>query len=141
MSLENYLAKSHERGQEIRLAFPKEQQQPRCNLLKEIGWKKYLCWVREHLEDILKYISLSPSQREKKKWANHPDILLIRCAAIQISGAAEQFLSDIEPIAGIVDNGSYRQFHTVIAQGIAPLMLSFPLAKFPFEGVDNPFQT
>jgi hypothetical protein len=139
MSLESYLAKSHERGAEIRWDFPKEQQQPLYNLLKEIGLKKYLGWIRAHLPDILKYISLSPSQRGQKKWTNHPDILLIRCAAIQISDVTEKFLIDIEPIAAIVDNGSYRQFHAVITQGLAPLMLSFPFAKFPFEGFDNPF--
>ena len=139
MSLQSYLVKSHERGAEIRWDFPDEHQQPLYNLLKEIGWKKYRDWIREHLPDILKYISLSRSQRAQKKWINHPDALLIRCAAIQISDATQTFLNDIEPIAGIVDQGSYREFHSVITKGIAPLMLSIPFAKFPFEGFDNPF--
>lgn len=139
MSLENYLAKSSGSYEEISWSFDREQVEELYNLLKEIGLEKYFSFVREHQTDILKYISLSPSQRLQKKWVNHPQILLIRFAALQISGATVSFLSDIREAAWIVDRGSYREFHSVIATGLMPLMMTFHFRKFPFDGFENPF--
>jgi hypothetical protein len=141
MSLESYPVKSYRAGQEIRWAFPREQEQLLYTALKESEYRKYFDFVLEYRQDILKYISLSPSQRSQKKWVNRPDILLIQCTSIQISDVTAQFLGDIRDIAGIVNRDSHRQFHSVIASGILPLLLTNPLYKFPFEGFGNPFST
>jgi len=139
MSLDNYLAKSGEVYGEIRLEISPEQVEQLYFRVKELGYNQYRVFVKEHLADILKYISLSRSQREQKKWVNHPDILLIRLAALQISAATAKLQNGIDQIAYIVGRGSYRQFHAAMADGLAPLLLEYPLARFPFEGCDNPF--
>lgn len=139
MSLENYLAKSNVTYQEILWGFDREQVQQLYNLLKNLGLEKYFAFVREHQQDILKYISLSPSQRSQKKWVNHPDNMLIRFAALQISSSTVSFLDDIHEVIWIVDGGSYRDFHTVIASGLMPLMMSFQFRSFPFDGFESPF--
>lgn len=138
MSLYNYLVKSNEPFYELRSEFDHEQITQLHKLLKGLGFTNYLAFVREHQEDILKYIGLSPSRRQQKKWVNHPDILLIRYAALQLSAATVQLLADIEPIERIVDRGSYREFHAAIAQGIAPCALYSPLLGF-FRDYENPF--
>jgi hypothetical protein len=141
MSLYNYLVKSDVSGTEIRWDFRREEEEQLYNLLKGIGLRKYLEFVRGNLKDILKYISLSPSQRKQKTWVNHPDNLLIRCAALQIADITRSFLLDIREVSDIVDGGSYRSFEAAVAQGIAPLILQYPLSKFPFDGFDNPFRS
>lgn len=140
MSLYNYLARSCEPAQEIRSDFDQEQCEQLYKHVKALGYKKYHAFVLEHLSDILKYISLSHSQRQQKKWVNHPDNLLIRLAALQISCSTNQFLQDIEPIVQIVDSGSYRQFHSAIAAGVAAMLKKDVLKLFPFEEFDNPFE-
>jgi hypothetical protein len=139
MSLRNYLAKPCEAYQEIKEDFSQEEVQKLYNLLKEIGINQYLLFYRDNLELIRKYISLFPSQRKAKKWMNHPDILLIRFAAIQIWNSTEQLLDDIGEVAYIVDNGSYRSFQTVFALSVAYRFRHWPLFQFPFDGFDNPF--
>ena len=139
MSLYNYLVESNRPYEEIRYDFRPEEVQQLYNLLLKIGGSQFRDFVVEHLTDILKYISLSPSQRLQKKWVNHPENLLIRFAALQISASTVSFLSDAEDIADFVDRGSYRSFHAVIAQALAPFLLKMPLFRFPFEGFDNPF--
>ncbi len=138
MSLENYLVKSRAVFQEIRSDFSPEEKQELYNRLKALGYEQYRVFVEKHLEDILKYISLSPSQRGQKKWVNRPDALLIRMAASQISCLTQQLCCDIEPITRIVDSGSYRQFHSEMPQGVAQLVISYPLMTF-FHGFQNPF--
>lgn len=138
MSLHNYLARSTVPFEEIRSGFDHEQVQQLYNLLKELGCGQYLCLVQEHQTDILKYISLTSSQRNQKRWVNHPDILLIRFAAYQISLATVKLLDDIEPIVHIVDGGSYRAFHSTIADALFESVLYSPLLAF-FDGYDNPF--
>lgn len=139
MSLENYLVRGCAPYSEMRLDFENAQVQQLCNLLKATGYKKHRAFVLEHLEDIQKYISISPSQRQQKKWVNRPDILLIRFSALQISFATVSLLEGIRPIAYLVDGGSYRQFHTAVSEGLIPVLLSNPFAQFPFEGFENPF--
>lgn len=139
MSLENYLIKSTGNYQEIRWEFKSDDIESLYKQLKEIGYKEYLDFVRKHLMDILKYISLSQSQRNQKKWTNHPDNLLIRFAALQISGETLDLLSDMHPVAFIVDKGSYREFHSVIANALAQRLIGYPFLQFPFDGFDNPF--
>jgi len=139
MSLGNYLAKSNGSYEEIRWDFDHEQLQQLYNRVLELGYKQYFAFVRQHQEEILKYISLSPSQRKQKKWMNRQDILLIRLAALQISAATVRLLGDIQEIELLVDGGSYRQFHSVVANGIAPLLFHPTLTLFPFEGFENPF--
>ena len=139
MSLENYLVKSDVSATEIRCTFHREEVERLHKTLKEKGYDEYLSFVRLNLKDILKYISLSPSQREQKKWINHPDGLLLRFAALQISETVLQFQLDICDIVLTVDKGSYRKFHSVIANALAPLLFVQPLTEFPFEGYDSPF--
>lgn len=140
MSLENYLLKSYLPYQEIQSDFHHEQVLQLYNRAKEIGYTGYFAFVRNNLPDILKYISLSSSQRQQKKWVNHPDNLLIRFAALQISGATVDLLDGLVPISDIVNNGSYRDFHSISARALAPILLNHPLLKFPFDGFDNPFR-
>jgi hypothetical protein len=139
MSLENYLAKSRGPYVEILWDFSPEQKKQHHCRLKEIGLKQYRAFVLEHLQDILRYISLSPSQRQQKKWVSHPDGLLIRFAALQISGAVVALLDDIDEISLIVDNGSYRQFHSVLAGAVSKSILQPVVLKNPFDDFENPF--
>ena len=138
MSLENYLVRSDVSETEIRCSFRQEEVSQLHTLLKEKGFDWYRDFLT-NLSDILKYIALPPSRREAKKWVAHPDALLLRFAALQISAITVQFQLDIDGIAGIVDFGSYRSFPSVIANGLAPLLLGSPLKEFPFEGYDSPF--
>lgn len=131
MSLHNYLVRSREACEEIRWGFSLEEKRQLYWILKEIGGAKYFSFVKAHRADILKYISLPDSRRQQKKWVNHPDILLIRVAALQISDSTVKLCENIEPIAHLVDGGSYREFHAAMAEGIVPLLLdSFPLYDF-----------
>lgn len=139
MSLENYLVKSDVSATEIRCTFHREEVEQLYKSLQAKGYDEYLSFVRLNLKDILKYISLSPSQREQNKWINHPEQLLLRFAALQISEIVLGFQLDICDIAQIVDKGSYRKFHSVIATALAPLLFAQPLTEFPFEGYDSPF--
>lgn len=141
MSLENYLVKSRVPYEEILWDFRPEQVQQLYYLVKETGRQKYFAFVKEHLSDILKYISLSQSQRQQRKWVNHPQILLIRLAALQVSSATVDLLNELHPLAEIVDRGSYRQFHSATANALAPFLINFQLYSFPFEGYDNPFRS
>ena len=140
MSLQNYLVKSHVSATEIRCTFHREEVEQLHKTLQAKGYSEYLAFVRQNLKDILKYISLSQSQREQKKWINHPDLLLLRFAALQISETVLAFQLDICDIAQIVDKGSYKKIHSVIANALAPLLFAQPLTEFPFEGYDSPFQ-
>lgn len=139
MSLENYLVRSDVSETEIRCSFRQEEVSQLHTLLKEKGFDWYRGFLATNLPDILKYIALPPSRREAKKWTARPDALLLRFAALQISAITVQFQSDIDDIAEIVDSGSYRSFHLVIADALAPLLLVSPLKKFPFEGFGSPF--
>lgn len=137
MSLYNYLVKSDVSGTEIRWDFHQEEVAQLYNLLKETGLSNYYVFVQDNLQDILRYIRISPSQRTQKKWVNHPQNLLIRCAALQIADSANTLLLDIQEVAHIVDKGSYREFEAVVSQGVANLILNLPLHKFPFQGFDK----
>ena len=137
MSLYNYLVKSDVSGTEIRWDFHQEEVAQLYNLLKETGLSNYYVFVQDNLQDILRYIRISPSQRTQKKWVNHPQNLLIRCAALQIADSASTLLLDIQEVAHIVDKGSYREFEAVVSQGVANLILNLPLHKFPFQGFDK----
>lgn len=139
MSLYNYLVKSSVQLEEIQSSFSREEVKQLYTFLKESGYEKHFFFVKEHRTDILKYISQSDSQRHSKKWMNNPDLLSIRFAALQLSSATVRLLSDIEPVAEVVDSGSYRSFHSIVAVGVANLLFARSLADFPFEGFDNPF--
>jgi hypothetical protein len=139
MSLYNYLVKSDVSGTEIRLDFQQEEVKQLYSTLKGLGLQKYRDFVQDNLPDILKYIALSRSQRKQKKWANHPDNILIRCAALQITDTTHLFLQNIQEVSGIVDSGSYRSFEIVVSREIAPLFFSNPFEEFPFDEYDCPF--
>ena len=141
MSLENYLLSESKPAQEIRWDFRPEEVSQLYNLLRERGFDGYLAFVRDNLKDILRYMSLSPSQRAQKKWINHPDGLLLRCAALQISEITLRFLGGIADIAMIVDSGSYRKFHSVVADTLVPMLLNPDLFRvLPFDDMqENPF--
>ncbi|MBD5346509.1 MAG: hypothetical protein HDR92_05200 [Bacteroides sp.] len=140
MSLEGYLLSESKSAQEIRWDFHPGEVSQLYNLLQESGYEKYLAFVRHNLKDILRYIALSPSQRTQKKWINHPDGLLLRFAALQIAELTERFLKDSVGASRIVDRDSYRKFHAVFANSLAPLLLDPDvLRNFPFDGFDLPF--
>lgn len=139
MSLYNYLVKSSGSAEEIRYNFRPEEVEQLYKLLREKGFYTYFDFVRNNRKDILKYISLSDSQREQKKWKNHPEQLLLRFAALQIAEATVKLLNDILDIVDIVDAKSYRAFLATCANGLAPLLLDTPLGDFQFDGYDNPF--
>lgn len=138
MSLDNYLERSHGSYEEMLWDFSREQIEQLYNRVRELGREQYLAYVAEHLKDILRYISLSPSQRQQKKWVNYPDGLLLRLAALQISAATVRLTDDIYGIAGIVDRGSYRAFHSEMAYGLAMRLFEEPFSLFPFEGYGDP---
>lgn len=133
MSLDNYLVRSNEPFEEMQNDFLQEDIQQLYNHVKTLGYAGYLSFVREHLEDILKYVGLTQSQRRQKKWINHPDIVLIRWAAIQASGGTVRFLNEVRPITMIVDQGSYRSFLATVASALVPRILKSPFEVFPFE--------
>jgi hypothetical protein len=139
MSLENYLVRSNAAEIEIRSTFRPEEPGQLYNILKEKGYRWYLEFLAANLQDILKYISLPRSRRLAKKWTNRPDELVFRFAALQISWITLRFQLDILDIDMILDHGSYRDFHSVIAGALAPLILFRPLKTFPFDGYDSPF--
>jgi len=138
MSLENYLSRSDGPYSEIFYDFLPEEIQQLAAFLKETGYIKHISFIKENLDDIQKYISLSPSQRQQKKWKNHPQNLWIRFAALQLSAATVELVSGIHPISYIVDGGSYREFHSIMANGLSTLLLSHPFAYYPFSD-KNPF--
>lgn len=141
MSLENYLVKSSVSYEEILFEFHSEEKQQLYNLLKELGYDQYREWFHLHLSEAVKYIGLSRSQRMQKKWVNHPDNLLIRLAALQISHSALIFQNDIVKVDAIVDGGSYRQFHAVIAEGVANLITRTAVTYYyPFPCNKDPFR-
>ena len=123
MSLENYLVKSDVFETEIRCSFHREEVSQLHTFLKDKGFDWYRHFLTTNLSDILKYIALPPSRREAKKWIGRPDALLLRFAALQISSITVQFQLNIDGIAGIVNSGSYRSFHSVIVNSLAPLLL------------------
>lgn len=141
MSLYNYLVKSRVVLEEIRMEFDQnpEQVEELHNFLCGLGLLKHLRFVRENQKDILKYISQSRSQREKKKWKDRMHGLHLRFAALQISYSTDKLLTDADGIAEILDSGSYRQFHSEVAIGVMNLSLLPPLMTFPFDGYQNPF--
>lgn len=140
MSLRNYLVKSDGPYEEILGSFHREEIVQLYNQLKADGSLSHYNYVESNLPDILEYISKSPSQRNQKKWLKRDDLLHLRFSALQISFATVKFLSDILPSEGIVDCGSYRNFHSVYADALGNFWFDFPLSKFPFEGFPNPFQ-
>lgn len=139
MSLGNYLVKSSTASEEIRSDFRPEEVEQLYSLLQAKGYDWYLAFVRNNQKDILRYISLSRSQRSQKKWINHPDGMLLRFAALQISETTLVFQRNIDEISQIVDHGSYRKFHSVLVNGLAPLLLEEPLKIFPFDDYESPF--
>lgn len=139
MSLENYLVKSNVSESEIRSTLSQKAPAQLYNLLKEKGYRWYLEFLEANLPDILKYISLPPSRRQTKKWTERPDELIFRFAALQISVITLKFETDILDIASILDRGSYREFHSVFADALAPMLLFQPWKTFPFDGYDSPF--
>lgn len=139
MSLRNYLVKSDGPYREILESFHHEEIVQLYNQLKADGADAHFAYVEEHLPDILQYISRSPSQREIKKWQKRTDLLHLRFSALQISAATVRFLLDILPSEGIVDFGSYREFHSAYASALADSLFPNPLNGFPFEGYPNPF--
>jgi hypothetical protein len=138
MSLGNYLAKANGPYTEILYDFSDDETQQLYKILKDTGYSKHLSFVNGNLEDIKKYISLSPSQRQQKKWKNHPNSLLIRFCALQLSAATVKLLDKLYPIAHIVDGGSYRDFHSTVADGLSQVVLTHPFSFFPFSKT-NPF--
>ncbi|NCI45035.1 hypothetical protein [Sediminibacterium soli] len=138
MSLGNYLSKSDGPYSEIFYDFLPEEIQKLAVILKENGYVKHMSFINENLDDIQKYISLSPSQRQQKKWKNHPNSLWIRFSALQLSAATVKLVSGIYPISYIVDGGSYREFHSIVANGLSVLLLSHPFTYYPFSD-KNPF--
>src|SRR5690625_3115883 len=135
MSLKNYLAKSNKQPQEIRLSFDLAEIEVLYTLLKEIGGAQYHAFLVKHLASIVQYISLTPSQRLQKKWVGHPDILLIRFAALQLSESTVSLMNDLEPIADLVNRSSYRDFHAAVARGVAPVFVSLSFLHWPFSDV------
>ncbi|RGS35837.1 hypothetical protein DWX97_14310 [Bacteroides cellulosilyticus] len=140
MSLENYLAKSNGPYEEILWEFRNDEIVQLYNQLRTEGFGEHFVYVKEHLTDILKYISLSPSQREQKKWTKRPDLLMFRFSALQISYSTVKFLSDASPMAQIVDSDSYRKFHSLFANLIGNIAVVNPLLSFPFADYPNPFR-
>lgn len=142
MNLENYLSKANEPFQEILSDFfdNPEQVEQLYKRVKAIGGNQYLYFVQEHQEDILRYIGLTPARRAQKKWVNHPDILLIRLAALQISRVTVQLLAGIRTALFVpATNGSYREFHAAFAAEVYPAIQMNPFAYFPFQEYENPF--
>lgn len=139
MSLRSYLEKAYEPEMEIRSAFRPEEIEQVFRQLQEIGFSKYFSFVKEHQADILKYIRLTPSQRQQKKWISHPQNLLLRLAALQISEATVELQTEIIEVADVVDRGSHRSFHSILAGGVCNLLLSCPFYYFPFEEYKSPF--
>ena len=139
MSLRNYLVRSDGPYEEILGSFQNEEIVQLYNQLKADGGKSHYDYVKSNLTDILLYISKSPSQRNQKKWLKREDLLHLRFSALQISSATAKFLFDILPSEGIVDCGSYREFHYVYADALAYFWFDYPLSQFPFEGFPNPF--
>lgn len=140
MSLENYLAEAQKQTREIRWAFvvdPSQVEQLDTRI-REIGFARYVDFVREHLGDIHKYISLSDSQRKQKRWINYPDGVLLRFAALQISVATVKLQNDIAGIAYLVNGGSYRDFHSEMARGVCGLLEQPPLRYWPFDQHESP---
>lgn len=134
MSLENYLLKSNAPAQEIRYDFSAQEVEQLYNLVSSLQFAEYREFVREYLQDIQKYISLSPSQRKQKKWVGHPHNLLIRMAALQIADETVRLLNNIFEIVYVVDSGSYRKFHSIIAEGLSDVLAEIsPFATFPFH--------
>lgn len=140
MSLYNYLAKARVVEEEIRMNLPHERVQTLYNLVKEIGPDRYYEWWRQNRELALQYMQLPSSRRRAKKWENHPDILLIQLAALQLSYATSRFLHQARQIGEIVDGGSYRDFHCTIAGALMETCSTPYFFHFPFVDFDNPFR-
>lgn len=139
MSLQNYLDRASGFLTEIQSNIQREEAELLYNRLKEIGYDQYLAFVEANQTDILKYLSLSPSQRRQKKWLNHPDILLIQLAAIQISYSTDVLLKGIAMLSLDVETGvSYRYFHAKVAEHLLDRILYLPFSRFSVNG-ENPF--
>lgn len=139
MSLDNYLDKAGEAGQEIEWGFSAEEIQRLYTLLSDCGYAEHLKFVVDNHKDIVKYLSLTPSRREQKRWADHPNNLQLRFAALQLSNSTVAFQDDIFDLRWMLDRGSYREFHATLAQAVMNQHLELPFAEFPFEDFDNPF--
>src|SRR5690625_5655516 len=103
MSLKNYLAKSNKQPQEIRLSFDLAEIEVLYTLLKEIGGAQYHAFLVKHLASIVQYISLTPSQRLHKEWVGHPEILLLRFAALQLRESTDSLMNELQHIVDVVD--------------------------------------
>lgn len=140
MSLYSYLSKSSSIYYELEDNFEEGEIMEVHKLLIDIKVQGYFSFVANNIDDIQKYISLSPSQRKQKKWLNHKDNLLIRFAALQISFATVEMIKDLHPLGGVLDGGgSYRSFHSITADALSNQLLRQPLFYFPFSSFTNPF--
>jgi hypothetical protein len=139
MSVQNYLLKSSVSAEEIRMDFRPEEVSQLYKALRALGPAAYLAFVKDNLADILRYISLSLSQRRQKKWSAHPNALLLRFAALQVSESVLQLQAYLSDVTTLVDGGSYRKFHAEFAKNVMYWLFSQPLRSFPFENYGNPF--
>lgn len=141
MSFYNYLDKAGESCSEILFDLTREEEQQLYNRVKALAYDGYSAFVREHQTDILKYISLTLSRRQAKKWVNNPDLLLIRLAAFQLSSATADFLREISLVSDIVNGGSYRSFLSAVCDAYVLRMLDCdPLRNFEYFDFGDPFE-
>lgn len=141
MSLESYLAKARGFDEEILSDFSDEQIEQLYTRLSALSMQGYVSFVRSHQTEIVQYIELTPSQRCRAKWLNHPDILLIRLAAYQISSITDVFLTYIENLNSLAQYSgvSYRKFHASLSEHLSEMAFSRYLTLFPFDGYESPF--
>lgn len=140
MSLQNYLAKSRESLTEIHSDFSWDETEQIYNHLKEIGHRRHLAFVQEHLGDILKYIEKSRSQRRQKQYQKSPWGLHVRFAALQLSGATEVLHDILNPISERLPGCTYPQYLSTFAEGLASVLFENPLYQFPLDPERNPFE-
>lgn len=133
MSLENYLLKSNGPAIEIRYDFNPDEIEQLYKIVCNLKLSDYMVFIRDNSQDIHKYIKLTPSQRKRKKWLNHPQNLLLRMAALQVSEVTFEYTSDLTPICSVVDSGSYRKFHSIFVGAFLDYYFSNPFVEFPFQ--------
>lgn len=134
MSLENYLAKVHEYGQEIQYTLDYHDVEQLYTRLIELEFGGYCTFFFDNQKDIEKYLTLTRSQREQKKWVNHPNILLIQLGAIQLSLVIAPILAGVEYAVG----SPYRDFSRGVVSAACELLSVRFLLVFPFDGYDSP---
>lgn len=140
MSLENYLVKSDGPFVEICSFFDEADLQALYNRVNALGREEWMKFVNHRLSDISKYVSSSPSQRQSKRWQEYPELELFRFAALQAAHAAVLLMSYSEPIAYIVDRGSYRKFHSAFLDAFLSIHYKDPWSIFPLGDFPPLFQ-